>query len=151
MKPILDLGHTHIFRYTVPREKTVPYLYAESADFRAMPEVFATGFMVGLMEWACLDHLKRSLEPGEGSLGIMIDVNHVAPTLPGMTVMVTVTVAGIEGRRIYWDVIARDDIDVIGQGRHGRMIVSWDKFNAKLAEKSAAFQALPKRPPTTPA
>ena len=81
-------GHELGCEYTVPATKTVPHLYPEVADFQAMPHVFATGFMVGLMEWACLELLKPYLDAGEGSLGIHIDVSHVAATLPGQTVTV---------------------------------------------------------------
>ena len=52
MKPTLQPGLAFSFAYTVPPNKTVPHLYPESDWFRAMPEVFATGFMVGLVEWA---------------------------------------------------------------------------------------------------
>ena len=52
-----------------------------------MPDVFATGFMVGLMEWTCVQVLEPHLDEGEGSLGVHIDVSHAA-TAPGMTVTV---------------------------------------------------------------
>lgn len=139
MKPVLHVGDQHVFSYRVPREKTVPFLYSESPDFTAMPEVFATGFMVGLVEWTCLDHLRVCLEPGEGSLGIAIDVTHTAPTLPGMTVTVTATVEAVEGRRVAWRVSARDEVDPIGEGRHERMVVAWDRFGKKLAAKREAW------------
>lgn len=125
MKPVLHVGDQHIFSYRVPREKTVPFLYGESPDFTAMPEVFATGFMVGLVEWACLDHLRACLEPGEGSLGIAIDVTHTAPTLPGMTVTVTATVGPLEGtsRRLARLGARRGRSDRRGTARtHGRRL-----------------------------
>ena len=55
MKPSLQPGLTHSFSYTVPVAKTVPHLYDEATELQVMPEVFATGFMVGLLEWiVCL-------------------------------------------------------------------------------------------------
>jgi len=63
MKPSLKPGLKHSFSYQVPETKTVPYLYAESPQLQAMPEVFATGFMVGLMEWTCVQLLEPHLEP----------------------------------------------------------------------------------------
>lgn len=141
MKDTLRPGDVHEFRYTVPREKTVPFLYPESADFTAMPEVFATGFMVGLIEWACLDALRAHLEPGEGSLGTAIEVTHLAPTPPGMTVVVRVECERVDGRQVWWKVEARDDLDLIGAGRHGRTVVRWDRFAARLAQKRAALAA----------
>ena len=75
MKPTLAPGVTHKHSFTVTEEKTVPFLYPESPDFVAMPKVFATGFMVGFIEWACLEALAPHLDDGEGSLGIHIDVD----------------------------------------------------------------------------
>jgi len=84
MKPSLKAGLKHSFAYTVPETKTVPHLYRESPELQAMPEVFATGFMVGLMEWTCVQLLAPHLESGEGSLGTHIDVSHKSATPPGM-------------------------------------------------------------------
>lgn len=135
MKPTLVPGAVHEFTFEVPVHKTVPHLYPESEDFRAMPEVFATGFMVGLLEWACIDALRPHLEEGEGSLGIGIHVNHTAPTLPGMKVTVTATCRSVEGNRVEWHVAARDDLDPIGEGLHQRAVVRWDRFAAGLEKK----------------
>ena len=68
MKPTLVPGLTHTHRFTVTEEKTVGNLYPESPAFVAMPKVFATGFMVGFIEWACLEALTPHLDDGEGSL-----------------------------------------------------------------------------------
>ena len=76
MKPSLKPGLKHRFAYAVPETKTVPQLYPESPQLRAMPDVFATGFMVGLMEWTCVQLLEPHLDAGEGSLGVHIDVSH---------------------------------------------------------------------------
>ena len=54
MKDTLHPGATAQFSFRVPAEKTVPHLYPEAPEFKEMPTVFATGFMVGLMEWTCL-------------------------------------------------------------------------------------------------
>jgi fluoroacetyl-CoA thioesterase len=116
--------------------KTVPNLYPESAEFRSMPNIFATGFMVGLMEWACIDGLKPHLDDGEGSLGVGIAVSHVAATPPGVRVTVTVTCKAVEGRHIHWHVRAEDDFELIGEGTHERVIVQWERFAPKIAEKA---------------
>lgn len=65
MKPSLTPGVTLTFRYTVPENKTVPHVYPESPRFREMPEVFATAYMVGLLEWACIEAMQPHLDPGE--------------------------------------------------------------------------------------
>lgn len=58
----LRVGLTHRLRFTVPESRTVPALYPESELFQQMPEVFATGFMVGLLEWMCLDAVVGHLD-----------------------------------------------------------------------------------------
>ncbi len=136
MKPTLAPGVTHTLSFTVTEAKTVPFLYPESPDFVAMPKVFATGFMVGFIEWACLEALAPHLDEGEGSLGVHIDIDHRAATPPGMEVTAEVEVTEVEGRKIGFDVTVRDEVEVIAQGRHMRFIVDWDRFNAGLAEKT---------------
>jgi len=137
MKATLQRGSKHRFRHQVPATKTVPHLYPEVPDFQAMPEVFATGFMVGLMEWTCMQLLAPHLDAGEGSLGVHIDVSHTAATPPGLTVAVEAECVAIEGPRITFHVRAHDGIDLIGEGRHQRFVVAWDTFNARLARKAS--------------
>jgi fluoroacetyl-CoA thioesterase len=141
MKPTLKAGLTHRFAYRVPETKTVPHLYPEAADFQVMPAVFATGFMVGLLEWTCIQLLAPHLDPGEGSLGIHVDVSHSAATPPGLTITVEAECTAIAGRRASFSVRAHDGIDPIAEGRHERAIVAWDKFNARVAEKAKAASA----------
>ncbi len=135
MKDTLAPGLTHTFSMTVTEDKTVPYLYPESPDFTAMPKVFATGFMVGFIEWACLDALKPHLNDGEGSLGVHIDVDHRAATPAGMEVTAEVEVTEVDDRKVSFKIAVRDEVEIISEGRHQRFIVDWDRFNAGLAEK----------------
>ncbi len=137
MKETLRVGLEYRLEFLVPDSKTVPNLYPESEIFRNMPEVFATGFMVGLFEWACVELMRPHLDDGEGSLGIHIDVSHEAATPPGMTVTVNATLVEIEGRKLTFEVIADDGVETIGRGRHQRMVVAWERFNAKVAGKNA--------------
>jgi fluoroacetyl-CoA thioesterase len=137
MKPSLKPGLAHTHRFTVTDAKTVPNLYPEAGGFREMPRVFATGYMVGLLEWACIELLKPHLDPGEGSLGIQVDVSHTAATPVGLTVTVEARVEAVEGRRVDFSVVLNDGIDEIGRGKHRRAVVQWDKFNARVAEKAA--------------
>jgi fluoroacetyl-CoA thioesterase len=137
MKSTLKPGLTHRFSYKVPENKTVPHTFPESPEIAAMPKVFATGFMIVLMEWACTQLLAPYLDPGEGSLGVHVDVSHLAATPPGMTVTVDVECAAVAGPRVAFKVKAHDGLDLIGEGRHERFIVRWDKFNERLASKIA--------------
>jgi fluoroacetyl-CoA thioesterase len=138
MKATLKPGLTHRFGYRVPQNKTVPHLYPEVADFQAMPQVFATGFMVGLMEWTCMQLLSPHLDPGEGSLGVHVDVSHTAATPPGLTVTVEVECLAVQGPKVTFKVKAHDGVDLIGEGQHQRFIVSWQNFNARVAKKVEA-------------
>ena len=137
MKPTLQPGLKYTFAYTVPISKTVPHLYQESPELAAMPEVFATGFMVGLMEWTCVQLLAPHLDPGEGSLGVHIDVSHKAATPVGFTVTVEAECIEVKGPRAKFALRAHDGIDEIGSGTHERFIVTWDRFNRGVAAKMA--------------
>ncbi|MGE0855625.1 MAG: thioesterase family protein [Hyphomicrobiaceae bacterium] len=143
MKDTLGPGATFRFEFKVPATKTVPHLYPEAVEFATMPKVFATGFMVGLMEWTALQLLAPYLDEGEGSLGIHIDVSHVAATVPGQIVTVDAEVTGVAGRKVSFAVKAHDGIDLIGQGKHDRMVVPWDKFEAKVNQKAKAARVGP--------
>ena len=137
MKPSLTAGLKHRFSYLVPEAKTVPHLYEEAPELHEMPEVFATGFMVGLMEWTCVQLLAPHLDAGEGSLGVHIDVSHKSATPPGMTVTVDAECIEVRGPRAKFKVVAHDGVDEIGAGTHERFIVSWDRFNRGVAAKLA--------------
>ena len=134
----LPAGLEYTLRYRVPVTKTVPHLYPEAAPFRAMPEVFATGFLVGFLEWACMEALAPFLDAGERSVGMRVDISHEAATPPGMEVTAQVRLEGVEGRRTIWAVEARDEADVIARGRHERFTIDLEKFNERLTRKAAA-------------
>lgn len=136
MKPSLQPGATTRFAYKVPADKTVPHLYPDAHDFQLMPTVFATGFMVGLMEWTCMKVIEDHLDDGEGSLGTHINVSHLAATVPGQVVTVDAECTAIDGRRISFRVSAHDGLDLIGEGSHERTIVSWERYIARVNEKS---------------
>jgi fluoroacetyl-CoA thioesterase len=137
MKATLKPGLSHRLVYTVPENKTVPYTFPESPVIASMPKVFATGFMIVLMEWACTELLVAHLAPGEGSVGVDVDVSHLAATPPGMVVTVDAECVEIAGPRVIFHVKAHDGVDLIGEGRHERFVVAWDKFNAGVAAKAA--------------
>jgi len=143
MKPTLQPGASAHFEFVVTPHKTVPALYPEAPEFVAMPAVFATGFHVGLMEWAALKALQPHMDEGEGSLGIHIDVSHTAATLPGQTITVTAEVTKVEGRRVTFEVSAHDGIEAIGKGTHQRMVVPWERFTKKINQKAHAANVPP--------
>ena len=136
MKDTLKPGIRYQHKFVVPQSKTVPALYPESEEFVAMPEVFATGFLVGFLEWACIKAINPHLDwPQEQTVGTHIDVSHEAATPPGLEVTATVELTAIEGRKLTFTVEAHDGIDLISKGRHERHIINKEKFNARLATK----------------
>jgi fluoroacetyl-CoA thioesterase len=138
MKDTLQNGMTFTHRYRVPQEKTVPFVFRESDLFQAMPPVFATAFMVGLMEWACMEALRPHMEDHEISLGTNICVTHSAATPPGMQVEVEVELLEVSGPKTRWSIIARDEKDVIGEGTHERFSIDGNKFAGIVAKKTAS-------------
>ncbi len=136
MKETLKPGIKYEHRFLLPPSKTVPALYPESEEFLAMPEVFATGFLVGFLEWACIMAVKPHLDwPDEQSVGTYIDVTHEAATPPGLEVTATVELTGVEGRRLIFAVEAHDGVDLISRGRHERVVINKEKFDAKAGKK----------------
>jgi len=135
----LQAGLRHEFRYRVPPNKTVPNLYPEATDFTVMPEVFATGFMVGLIEWTCIQLVNQHIDwPQEMTLGIHVDISHEAATPPGLEVTTTVELTKVDGRLLEFAVEAHDGVDTIARGTHRRAIVDAAKFKARAAAKAQA-------------
>ena len=138
MKDSLKPGIRYTHTYTVPNDKTVPALYREAPELQEMPEVFATAFWIGFMEWACVKAIEPHLDwPEEMTVGTHVDVSHEAATPPGMTVSVDVELIEVSGRKLVFAIEGHDGEDLIGRGRHERFIINRDKFNTKVEEKGA--------------
>ncbi|MCQ3972501.1 MAG: thioesterase [Anaerolineae bacterium] len=136
MKASLAPGLKFEFKYTIPESKTVPYLYPEAIEFQQMPQVLATGFMVGLIEWACVDFINRYIDwPHEQTVGTDVKLSHLAATPPGLTVTVKGELIQVEGRKLTFAIVADDGIDVISEGTHERVIINPDKFKARVQSK----------------
>jgi fluoroacetyl-CoA thioesterase len=133
MSPELQPGHSFEWRYTVPARATVPQLYHDTPFCLDMPDVLATGYMVGIMpfiDW-----------PREQSLGTMVSFEHLAPTPPGMTLTIKGEVTEVEGRRVRFRVEAWDEVERICEGIHERCVIDPARFDAKLAQKVAKAAA----------
>jgi fluoroacetyl-CoA thioesterase len=136
MKNSLSPGLTFEFKFKVPENKTVPYLYPESPEFQEMPKVLATGFMVGLFEWACIQAVNPHIDwPREQTVGIDVKLSHIAATPSGLTVTVNGKLEEMDGRKLSFSIVADDGIDKISEGTHDRFIIDAAKFNAKMAAK----------------
>jgi fluoroacetyl-CoA thioesterase len=97
--------------------------------------VLATPVMINVIEAASLAAVEHLLPAGHQSLGIHLDVSHVAATPVGLRVTATAEVIGLEGRTIKFRVEARDDVETIGGGTHERVVVSVERFDERVQRK----------------
>jgi fluoroacetyl-CoA thioesterase len=139
MKSTLSVGLTHETSILVDRAMTVPALPLPFAALRDMPPVFATGLMVAFMETACVEALAPHLDPGEHSVGIAVDVTHVAATPVGMRVTARVALTAVERRTLTFAVEAFDEAGPIGKGVHRRAVIDTARFMARVAQKAGAL------------
>jgi fluoroacetyl-CoA thioesterase len=136
MKASLKPGIRYEHKFIVPSSKTVPELFPEAQEFVVMPAVFATGFLVGFIEWTCIKAINPHLDwPSEQSVGTYIDVSHIAATPPGLEVRAMVELVAVEGKKLVFSVEVRDEIDLISTGRHERFIIDKAKFDVKVNQK----------------
>lgn len=142
MSPEFQPGIRFEWSYTVPARATVPQLFHDTGFCRDMPDVLATGYMVGLMELACVQGMMPYMDwPREQSLGTMVSFTHLAPTPPGMTLRIKGEVIEVEGRRVRFKVEAWDELERICEGTHERCVIDPARFEAKLAQKIAQAPA----------
>lgn len=136
MKETLKPGIRYQHTFIVPQSKTVPALYPEAEEFLVMPEVFATGYLVGLFEWACIKAIKPHLDwPREQTVGTSIEISHEAATPPGLEITASVELVAVDRKKLTFLVEAHDGVDLISKGRHERFVINKEKFDAKLEEK----------------
>jgi predicted thioesterase len=98
--------------------------------------VLATPVMINLMEEAALACVEHLLPEGKQSLGTRIDVTHIAATPIGMRVRATAKVAEVQGRKVLLEISAFDEKDLIGEGRHERVVVTVANFQARIDDKA---------------
>ena len=137
MKESLQPGLTVEFKFKVPENKTVPFLYPEFAEGLVMPKVFATGFLVGLYEFSCIKALNPHLDwPNEQPVGIGINMTHTAATPEGMTITIKGKLDKVEGRKLTFSLEAFDDVEKISDATHERFVINAEKFNAAIGKKT---------------
>lgn len=134
MNEKLDVGARETRSVTVDRDRTIGFM-GEAA------RVYATPALVGDIENICRDLIFERTPEGEDSVGITVNIAHLAPTLLGMAVEIAVTVAEIDGRKVVFDVTARDGLDQICKGRHERFVVDVEKTRQRLQAKAARARA----------
>ena len=115
----------------VTRELTVAHFHPE------MPEVYGTPLMIYLMEVAAADAIKEYLPEGWVSVGVAVDVKHLAATPVGLTVTARAEVVSVEDSAVTFTVEAHDGIEKIGEGKHARAPVQLGKFAQRVNLKSS--------------
>ena len=130
MKASLQPGVSRASRITVGRERTIGFMGEDG-------RVYATPWMIGDIEYTSRDLILAHADAGEDSVGVEVAVRHLAPTLPGMTVEITARVTAVEGRKVAFEVVAKDELDEIGRGTHTRFVVDVEKTIQRLKAKAA--------------
>ena len=128
----IPVGATGRKEITVGDEHTAPFVGSGRV------RVLATPVMINLFEAAALAAIEHLLPEGHQSLGTHLDVSHLAATPVGMTVTATAEVIAVDGRTVTFQVSARDERDLIGEGIHHRVVVNVAKFDVRVQEKIAA-------------
>lgn len=131
----MPAGLTHHESLTVTEALTVPAMSQAFTGFVDMPPVFATAFMVGFIEWTCIEALRPYLTDGQKTVGTHVDVSHVAATPVGMSVTADVELVEVEGRKLRFRVACRDEGGPIGEGFHERVIIDHKRFLARVGAK----------------
>lgn len=98
-------------------------------------DVFATPAMIALMEETCWRSVADRLDAGCGTVGTRLEIRHTAPTPVGMEVTCESTLSEVDGRRLVFEVTARDAKGVVGEGKHERFVIQSEKFQAKANAK----------------
>lgn len=129
MPELPPTGHRHRLTFVITDKQTVPAVFADSAEFAAMPRVLATAYLVGLVERACIELLRDHLDfPTEMTLGTHIDISHSAPTTVGETVTIEVELTEQDGRTLAFKVVGRDERHEITRGTHRRALIDTHRF-----------------------
>ncbi len=115
--------------------RVTPAHLASQFKDSVLPPVFATPMMVTIMENAALNAVRDYLEPGESVVGTVVNVRHLAATPVGHQVTAEAVVTKVDGRRLEFDVTARDEVEEIGKGTHERMVVDLGRVAKKLDSK----------------
>lgn len=134
--PTLQAGLRHSETLLVEDKHLVPALEGPLSGVADMPPVFATAMMIGFIEQACIEGLRPFLADSQFTVGTHVDVSHLAATPAGMTVKATVELMEVDGRSLLFAVRCEDDAGLIGEGKHRRAIIDYDRFMARLKTKA---------------
>lgn len=134
--PALPVGLRHQKSLTVDDGLTVPGLPPVMGDFRDFPAVLATPYLISFAEGVCIEAVTPFLEDGQMTVGIHVDMSHLAALPVGASLIAEVELVAVEGRRLKFRVTCRNGHQVVSQGFHERAVVDRRKFLAGLPRPS---------------
>jgi len=129
MKTTLQAGLAAKRKFRIDRERTIDFM-GEKA------RVYATPMLVRDIEVTCREFLLGHLDAGEDSVGTRVEIDHLAATLLGMEVEISIGIAEVKGRAVTFTVEAHDGIDAVCRGKHMRYVVDLKQTEARLAAKA---------------
>ena len=130
MKDSLRPGLSRVNRIEIDRDRTIGFMGEEG-------RVYGTPYLVRDIEMTCRELILEHADVGEDSVGTDVSIKHLAPTLLGMKIEIAVTVSLVEGRRVVFEISAKDDVEQICKGTHGRFVVDVNKTVQRLKAKAA--------------
>lgn len=130
MSSAFEVGMTHELKMKTGPEHSARHFYPN------LPDVFATPFLGAFMERVSAELMDKQLQPGEQSVGVTMNLKHLAATPLGMEVRIVTKVAAVEGRKLTFELEAFDAVEKIGEASHERFVIVAEKFNARVAEKA---------------
>lgn len=134
MQPSLQPGVSLTRQLTVDLARTIGFMGEDA-------RVYATPSMILDVEQTCRELILHHADAGEDSVDMEVSVKHLAATLVDMTVEISVTVAAVEGRKVTFEVAAKDNIEPICSGTHVRFVVDVNKTKERLKAKAAKRDA----------
>ena len=136
----LKPGLSHQQTILIDAALTVPAVSRSFTGFADMPPVFATAFLVGFVEWTCIESLRPFLSAQERTVGVHVDMSHSAATPVGKYVTANVELVEMQGKRLRFKVVCHDPMGVISEGFHERVVVNFDKFIGQVNKKHGVAQ-----------
>jgi predicted thioesterase len=130
MKETLRPGATKTKRLAVDKDRTIGFMGEEG-------RVYGTPYLVGDIERTCRELLLDHADTGEDSVGMEVSLRHLAPTLLGMEVEITAKVVGVDGRKVMFEIAAKDELEPIATSTHTRFVVDVSKTHERLKAKAA--------------
>lgn len=134
MKSSLVAGLAHTHRWEVDIGRTIGFMGEDA-------RVYNTPALIYDLEVTCRELLLEHSDAGEDSVGTRVEIDHMAPTLLGQWVEITVAIAEIKGKAVSFTFTARDSLDAIAKGTHNRFIVDVGQTKARLLAKAEKVKA----------